>query len=127
MQRIRQFEHERLRAYAIVRDALRLVAKIIAQVERGEGDLVNQVKRAGDSALLNLCEGAARTSPRDKARFYDIAAGSAAECGGALELMELRRLAPAELVATAQHQLREATAVLAGLARGARARAGARG
>ena len=126
MQSSRRFAHERLQVYPILKEALRSVAGVFSGAPRGEGDLVRQAKRAGDSALLNLCEGAARTSARDKANFYDISAASAAECAGAVDLLEIRVPGVEHDAEAAREGLRRAAAMLNGLAVGARGRAGGR-
>jgi four helix bundle protein len=58
------------------------------QVRRGEGSLHSQLKRAADSCLLNVAEGAARAG-RDGAAHFIIARGSAAECAAALDRLGL--------------------------------------
>ena len=42
--------------------------------------LQDQLRRASASIALNLAEGNAKFSRRDKARFYEIALGSLREC-----------------------------------------------
>ena len=55
--------------------------------------LRDQLLRASVSIVLNLSEGAGRRSRRDKARFYFMARGSAAECGAILYLLRARGIA----------------------------------
>ena len=54
---------------------------------RWRRDLVNQALRAAASAALNIEEGAAEYSPKEKARFYRLARRSAAETRGCLLLL----------------------------------------
>jgi len=68
-------------AVVLARDILAAVRTI-----RGHRDLVDQLKRATESAALNLAEGAGRTG-KDKAYHYTIAYGSAGEAATALELL----------------------------------------
>lgn len=42
--------------------------------------LNQQLLRAASSIALNVAEGAAKSSPRDQKRFYEIAMGSFREC-----------------------------------------------
>ena len=47
----------------------------------------DQLFRAADSVILNIAEGAGRSTPADKRRHYSYAKGSAMECGAALTLL----------------------------------------
>ena len=55
--------------------------------------LRDQLDRASSSIVLNVAEGAGRTTAPDKRRFYLIARGSAYECAAILELLRRARLA----------------------------------
>ena len=63
-------------------------------VPRSERVLHDQFQRASLSIVLNIAEGGGRRSRRDKARFYAIARGSAAETAAILDVVALRGLAP---------------------------------
>ena len=58
-------------------------------------ELSDQLDRASISVPLNIAEGAGRTTPRERARHYTIARGSAVECLACLDLLELELSAPA--------------------------------
>ena len=61
------------------------------------GSLRDQLDRASVSIVLNVAEGAGRTSGPDKAHFFAIARGSATESAAALDLLVARGLVgPAE-------------------------------
>ena len=49
--------------------------------------LRDQFARASSSVALNLAEGSAKSSPRDRARFYEIALGSLRESQMILRLV----------------------------------------
>jgi len=74
--------HHRLHAYAYAMELMRAVR------DAGIRDthLRDQAMRAARSAVLNTAEGAARVSPRDKARAFAIARGEAAEAAAAIEI-----------------------------------------
>lgn len=116
------FGHERLVAFERASEFLAAAADVIRGLPRGESNLADQLRRAGDSVLLNLAEGAGRTAPLEKARFYDIARGSGAECGAALTICAIRRLAAASLLERARRLLDEVLRLLTALARSARRR-----
>ena len=119
------FDHERLDAYRVAREFLVVTARILAAMPRGEAAVADQLRRAADSALLNLGEGVARTSPRDKARCYDIARGSAAESAVALDVLAIRGLATRGDLQVARSLAYRLVCLIGGLARSARARASA--
>jgi four helix bundle protein len=51
----------------------------------------DQLARAGDSIALNIAEGNGKFSQKDRARFFQIAHGSALECAACLDLLVTRR------------------------------------
>ena len=55
-------------------------------------NLRDQLDRASVSIVLCIAEGAGRRSIRDKARFDNMACGSATECAAILDLLEARGL-----------------------------------
>src|SRR5262245_21879503 len=56
------------------------------------GSLRGQLDRASVSIVLNIAEGAGRTSVPDKSHFFAIARGSATESAAILELLLARGL-----------------------------------
>ena len=52
-------------------------------------DLKNQLNRAASSVCLNLAEGSAKPTARDRAKFYAIAFGSCREVQAVIEMEEL--------------------------------------
>ena len=118
------FAHERLDAYRVAHEFVATAARVLRALPRGERHIGDQLRRAGDSVLLNLCEGAGRIAPKEKAHFYEIARGSGTECAGALAIVALRELAPAATVQQARELLHRAVSMLTVLARSARSRAG---
>ena len=115
------FAHERLEAYAVAREFVGHVAALLAALPRGEAAIADQLKRAGDSTLLNLCEGAGRRAGRDKAHYYTIARGSGTECAAILDILVLRRLADPARVEVARGLLYRLVCMLTALARRAAA------
>ena len=74
-------------------DAYRLALAFRAHVVRWlplkRTELSDQLDRASISAVLNLAEGAGRSTPRDQARHYAMSRGSAFECLAVLDLLDL--------------------------------------
>lgn len=80
-------DHERLDVYRV---ALELhVAALACLPKKGATSLRDQLERASTSVILNIAEGAGRTSRSDKRRFYEIAKGSATECAAILDVLRL--------------------------------------
>src|SRR5437773_6492071 len=89
------FDHEKLDVY---RESIAFCA--------WTGDLLNsisakaaakdQLYRASTSVPLNIVEGNGKFSAKDRARFLEIARGSALECAAALDVLVARKLVAAE-------------------------------
>jgi four helix bundle protein len=73
------------------------VPAIVKMVGRGEGDLIDQLKRALSSAILNLAEGNGRTSTKERNRFFDISLGSISEVIACIDILESFNLISASL------------------------------
>ncbi len=70
---------------------LDLAIEFYAQVEKLQitGHLRDQILRAASSVSLNLSEGNAKRSVKEKKRFYQIAYGSIQECKVILKLAKV--------------------------------------
>jgi len=87
-----KLHHEDLDAYQASIEFLALVARTIDRFPRGYGSLADQLKRAFLSIPLNIAEGYGKKSVADRARFYDIARGSAHECGAIFDASMVLKL-----------------------------------
>lgn len=81
-----RFPHSKLVAWQVAIDLAKALRPLIAKLKRRDAVLADQLTRAGRSVPLNLAEGAARWTDRDKAHRFTIARGEAAEVAGALEV-----------------------------------------
>jgi len=84
---------EKLDCYRLAIEFQALAPRLLPK--GGCSGLRDQLDRASVSIALNIAEGAGRTSPADKARFYAIARGSATECAAIADVLLSRGLAPA--------------------------------
>lgn len=91
------FDHHRLDAFAVARQALADGDAIARRLPRGYGTLSDQLRRALLSAYLQVAEAAHRTGADRAARFRG-ARGEAGEAAAALEAVLLLGLAPAAQV-----------------------------
>ena len=79
-----RFAHQRLDAYQVARDALRLGHELAASFPRGHATLADQLRRALLGAFLQLTEAAARTGA-DRTNRFRCARGEANEAAGAVD------------------------------------------
>ena len=74
-------------AYQVSLDLIRKLAPIVPAIAKHDRDLVDQLQRAASSVALNLAESQGRAGG-DRRRHIQIAAGSAFEVRGALEVAD---------------------------------------
>ena len=91
------FDHERLDVYRVALEFLALAEKLVGGLPRGRSHLADQLTRASLSIVLNIAEGAGKTSAADKRRDYLSARGSATESEALLDVYaRLKLAAPSE-------------------------------
>jgi len=79
--------HEKLECYRQLVAIAEEVARRVARWPKGHGDLVDQLRRATTSTILNLAEGNGKSRYRRERRwFFRISLGSIAEVAAALDL-----------------------------------------
>jgi four helix bundle protein len=110
------FDHEKLDVY---REAIAFCA--------WTGELLNaiavkaaakdQLDRASTSIPLNIAEGNGKFSVKDRARFLEIARGSALECAAALDVLVARNMATLEQIESAKDNLVRIVQMLMGMLR----------
>lgn len=72
----------------------------------------DQLERAGDSIALNIAEGNGKFSQKDRARFFQIAHGSALESAACLDLFVARGCCEAGAITTGKAMLEEIVKML---------------
>jgi len=79
--------HEKLKCYVQLLSIAEEVARRVTRWPKGHGDLVDQLRRATVSAVLNLSEGNGKSRfKRERRWFFRISLGSIAEVAAALDL-----------------------------------------
>lgn len=72
----------------------------------------DQLARAGDSIALNIAEGNGKFSQKDRARFFQIAHGSALECAAGLDILVARRCCADDAIVKGKEVLEEIVRML---------------
>ncbi len=110
------FDHEKLDVY---REAIlfcgwtgELLATITAKAAAKD-----QLDRASTSIPLNIAEGNGKISAKDRARFLEIARGSALECAACLDVLLVRGFATEDVICVAKDRLSRIVAMLMGMLR----------
>jgi four helix bundle protein len=117
------FDHEKLDVY---REAIAFCGWIgeFLPAMSSKAAAKDQLDRASTSIPLNIAEGNGKFSSKDRARFFEVARGSALECAACLDVLLVRKLAMEEQVVLAKERLSRIVQMLIGLLRKFSERAG---
>ena len=110
------FDHEKLDVY---REAIAFcgwAGEVLATISV-RAAVKDQLDRASTSIPLNIAEGNGKFSERDRARFLEIARGSALECAACLDVMVARKLLGEETITAPKEQLSRIVQMLMGMLR----------
>lgn len=97
MTRPPKLNHEELDVYQASIEFAALAAALLDRFPRGHAAIADQLRRAAFSIPLNIAEGHGKRHEADRARSYDIARGSAHECGAVCDVASLLGLVDEEL------------------------------
>ncbi|MDQ2919609.1 MAG: four helix bundle protein [Verrucomicrobiota bacterium] len=108
------FDHEKLDVY---REAISFCAWVGEFLDKIPTKVAakDQLDRASTSIPLNIAEGNGKFSQRDRARFLEMARGSALECAACFDVLVARRLATVDAVIQPKEQLVRIVQMLIGL------------
>ena len=110
------FDHEKLDVY---REAIAFCAWAgeFLNTISAKAAAKDQLDRASTSIPLNIAEGNGKFSAKDRARFLEIARGSALESAACLDVLVARKLATAEQVENAKENLARIVQMMMGMLR----------
>ena len=110
------FDHEKLDVY---REAIAFCgwAGELLNAISAKAAAKDQLDRASTSIPLNIAEGNGKFSARDRARFLEIARGSALECAACLDVLVVRKLAASDQIQNAKENLARIVQMLMGMLR----------
>jgi four helix bundle protein len=79
--------HEKLDVYRCSIEFVTLSTKLMGDLPKGNGVANDQLKRASFSIPLNIAEASGKRQMADRRRYFNIARGSAMECGAILDVL----------------------------------------
>jgi four helix bundle protein len=108
------FDHEKLNVYQVSLAFNKWVGELLPSIE-AKAAAKDQLDRAATSIPLNIAEGNGKFSKRDRARYFDIARGSALEAAASLDVLVSRKLVTSAQVVSTKQQLVQIVNMLMGL------------
>src|SRR6266581_9172849 len=108
------FDHEKLDVYRESIAFCGWVGELLRQIS-AKAAAKDQLDRASTSIPLNIAEGNGKCSNADRARFLEVARGSALECAACVDVLAVRKLIPAERIIPAKEQLVRIVNMLMGM------------
>jgi four helix bundle protein len=105
------FHHEKLIVYRRTLEFAAWSQNLIDSLTK-KTSTRDHLERAGDSIALNIAEGNGKFSLKDRARFFQMAHGSALECAACLDLFVARRCCEQDAIANGKLILEEIVKML---------------
>jgi four helix bundle protein len=109
--------YEKLDVYQCSIKFLSVANELCNNLPRGQAALADQIRRASISIPLSIGEGAGKRTRADCRRYFDIARGSAMECGAAVDVCRALSLIGDEQSRDAKDLLKRIVAMLTKLGR----------
>jgi four helix bundle protein len=110
----RYFDHEKLDVYQESIAFCGWVGDLLNEIA-AKAAAKDQLDRASMSIPLNIAEGNGKFSTVDRARFLEIARGSALECAACLDVLAVRKVVSPERIIPAKEQLVRIVKMLMGM------------
>src|ERR1700686_620219 len=110
------FDHEKLDVYGESIAFCGWVGDLLNAIS-AKAAAKDQLDRASTSIPLNIAEGNGKFSAKDRARFLEIARGSALECAACLDVLVARKLTALEQIESAKENLARIVQMLMGMLR----------
>jgi four helix bundle protein len=105
------FHHEKLTVYKRALEFAGWSQDLIDSLTK-KTSTRDQLARAGDSIALNIAEGNGKFSQKDRARFFQIAHGSALECAACLDILVARHCCADDAIVKGKEVLEEIVRML---------------
>ena len=108
------FDHEKLDVYQEAIAFCGWIGELLSQIS-AKAAAKDHLDRASTSLALNTAQGNGKFSTVDRARFLEIARGSALECAACLDVLAVRKLVAAERILPAKERLVRIVNMLMGM------------
>ena len=108
------FDHEKLDVYQEAIAFCGWVGELLGEIS-AKAAAKDQLDRASTSLPLNIAEGNGKFSTVDRARFLEIARGSALECAACLDVFTVRKLVATDRIRPARERLVRIVNMLMGM------------
>ena len=108
------FDHEKLDVYQEAIAFCGWVGELLGEIS-AKAAAKDQLDRASTSLPLNIAEGNGKFSTVDRARFLEIARGSALECAACLDVLTVRKLVATDPILPAKESLVRIVNMLMGM------------
>ena len=109
--------YENLDVYKVAIQFFAFCINLIRRTPPGNGDVLDQLKRASLSILNNIAEGTGKTTLTDKRKYFSIARGSAMECGATLDALFILKLCDDKTLETGKALLIRVVSMLSRMCR----------
>jgi four helix bundle protein len=110
------FDHEKLDVYRESIAFCGWVGEFLSAI-CAKAAAKDQLDRASTSIPLNIAEGNGKFSTKDRARFFEVARGSALECAACLDVLLVRKLVSEGQIVAPKETLARIVQMLVGLLR----------
>ena len=111
-----KFDHEKLDVYQLELQFVSWVTPLIEEVKASDGpkvrEVCNHLDRASLSALFNTAEGNGKRQSKLRARYFDDARGSAAECASCLDALVAKNVCTDERIDGGKDLLQRIVSIL---------------
>ena len=108
------FDHEKLRVYQYSIEFVSWCQEILEKIPK-KASVSDQLDRASTSICLNIAEGNAKFSPKDRNRFLEIARASALESASCLDVLVAKKLLISEEIQKGKELLFAIVPMLSGM------------
>jgi four helix bundle protein len=111
------FDHERLEVYQLARQFNTELQRFLDELPEGFAKSKDNLRRAAQSIMRNIAEGAGKWKIADKTHYYHIARASATECAASLDELVVWARVPEGRVSGLKEMLARIVAMLISMIR----------